>query len=484
MVNRVAGRPRSGEGLVFVMLHPAYVRNFESVLRGLGDRGLPTTVLFERRKEGDAAGLALLERLCGDYDCLRFELLMPAPNGLRGRLRVLLEAGQDYLRYFDPPYRDPARLRARAAAWLPARLERIAAAAFRRMPWARRTLTAVARSLNERLGDDVAAREELIRRRPRALVVTPMVQFESRQSDWVRAARGLGIATMLCVHSWDNLTTKGLMHSLPDRTVLWNDAQRHQAIELHGVPAGSVLVAGAWPYDHWFGWRPSRSRAELAAELGLEPGRAMILYVCSSRFIAGRERQAVTRWARALRASADPEVAGANVVVRPHPLNGDEWRDRELPGLDGVVVFPAGGADPVDPRSRSDYFDSIFHADAVVGVNTSALVESAIIDTPALALPAPEFSSSQDELPHFRDLAGEQGMLLVSGSIDEHLEQLSRALADPEAGADLRRRFVATFLRPGAGEPTERVLETLDDLLTRAPEIRPDAARHASRMRQ
>ena len=49
--------------------------------------------------------------------------------------------------------------------------------------------------------------------------------------------------------------------------------------------------------------------------------------------------------------------------------------------------------------AKTDYFDSVAHADAVVGVNTSALIESAIVDRPALAFPAPEFRSSQDELP-------------------------------------------------------------------------------------
>jgi hypothetical protein len=459
--------------VLFLVLNPAYVRNFEPVLRALGERGRQTTVVFEERKEeGDAAGLALIERLCGEYGSLRHEFLRrPAPR-LRGRLRILLEAGQDYLRYFEPPYRDPTRLRSRAAAFLPARVERIFASVLRRMPRARRALASAARRLNDRLGDEAAMRDELDRRGPEVLVVTPMVQFHSRQSDWVRAAGRLGIATMLCIHSWDNLTNKGLMHALPDRVVVWNEAQRREAIVLHGVPGESVLVAGAWPYDHWFDWRPSRSRQELLAELGLPADRATILYACSSRFIAERERPVVTRWVRALRASGDLRVASANVVVRPHPLNGGEWRDRSLDNLPGVAVFPPGGADPVDDQSRSDYFDTVAYSDAVVGVNTSALVESAIFDTPALALPGPEFNSSQDELPHFHELAGEQGALLVSESMSDHIAQLGGALADPAAGVELRRRFVETFVRArdDACSPTERVVAAVDDLLDRTPE--------------
>jgi hypothetical protein len=470
----VTRAPHSRDAVLFLMLNPAYVRNFEPVLRELGARGRRTTIVFEQRKEGgDAAGLALIERLCREYAALRYEFLYPPPLRLSGRLRMLLEAGQDYLRYFEPPFREPTRSRSRALAFLPARVERMFASVLRRMPRGRRALASAARRLNDRLGDDARIRDELERRRPEALVVTPMVQFDSRQSDWVRVAGGLGIATMLCVHSWDNLTNKGLMHALPDRMVVWNETQRREAIELHRVPAESVLVAGAWPYDHWFGWRASRSREELVAELGLPADRAMILYVCSSRFIARRERAAVTRWVRALRASDDPRLASANVVVRPHPLNGGEWPDRSLQGLPGVAVFPPGGADPVDDRSRSDYFDSIACSDAVVGVNTSALVESAIVGRPALALPAAEFRSSQDELPHFRELAGDRGMLLVSESIGDHVAQLSRVLADPTAATEHRRRFVEMFVRPGEDDssPTERVVAAVEDLLGRPPDL-------------
>jgi hypothetical protein len=456
------------DGVLFLMRNPAYVRNFASVLSTLGARGHRTTVLFEERKAGgDEAGRRLIADLCGQYDSLSYELLPRRPLGVRGLLRMALSAGQDYLRYFDLPYRDATNLRSRALAPLPRRLERGLAGVLRLSPRGRRALVSAARRVDRRLGDDPSVRRELERRRPGVLLVTPMVHLRSRQSDWVRVAGRLGIRTMLCLYSWDNLTNKGLMHAMPDRIAVWNHHQRREAVELHRAEADSILVAGAWPYDHWFDWRVSRSRAELCRELGLPEDRALILYACSSRFIAERERPAVVRWVQALRASADPHVASANVIVRPHPLHADEWKEPSLEDLPGVAVFPPGGADPVDDSARSDYFDSISHADAVVGVNTSALVESAIVDRPALALPAPEFRSTQDELPHFRQLVGEEGMLRVSPSLEGHIAQLGHVLNNGAAEAAVRRRFVETFLRPVDGEasPTERLVAAVEELL-------------------
>jgi hypothetical protein len=466
-----AGSSDSG-GVLFLMRSPAYVRNFESVLRRLAERGHAVTVLFEERKKGgDEAGLAHVARLAEQYASFHYELLPPRPLGRRGRARMALAAGQDYLRYFDEPYGDARRLRSRPLEPLPAAVERALAATLRRSSRARRALAAAARRIEARLGYDSSVRRELARRRPRVLIVTPMVQLRSRQTDWVRAARDLGIRTMLGVYSWDNLTNKGLMHALPDRIVVWNEAQRRQAIELHGAAPESIVVAGAWPYDHWFGWRPSRSRAELCRLLGLPSEHAMFLYVCSSRFIAERERRAVARWVAALRSSEHPGIATANVVVRPHPLNAGEWADPLPEDLPGVEVFPAHGADPVDDSSRSDYFDSIANADAVVGINTSALIESAIIGRPAFALPGREFRSSQEELPHFRELAGERGIVNVAVSMAEHVAQLGEVLTDSAVETARRRRFVETFIRPrgGSPSPSERVVATVEELLDGMP---------------
>jgi hypothetical protein len=446
---------------------PAHVRNFESVLESLAERGYRVTVLFEERKPGaDEPGLRFLGRLSAQHEGVRWELLPRTRSGLRGRLRMTMEAAGDYLRYFDPPYTGTNRLRSRAVAFLPTGVERALAAVLRFLPRFRRLLGSGASRAARALSDPADVRRELEARRPGAVIVTPLIQFRTRQRGWVRVARELGIGTMACAYSWDSLTNRGLMHAVPRRVVVWNDAQRTQAAKLHDIPQESIVVAGAWPYDHWFDWSPSRSREEFLEELGLSAERATILYACSSGFIARREREAVQEWVRALRSASDGRVAAANVIIRPHPLNADQWVEGPLTDLHGVVIFPPRGVDPADEPSRRDYFDSIAHADAVVGVNTSALIESAILDRPPLAFPGPRFRTSQEELPHFRLLIGESGAVKASRSMDEHLDQLGEALADPGRDAARRRRFVAEFIRPQGdrASATERLVAVVDEL--------------------
>ena len=85
--------------------------------------------------------------------------------------------------------------------------------------------------------------------RPDVLLVTPLVSFGGLQSDFVKAARALGIPSACPVFSWDNLSNKGMMHERPDRTFVWNELQRQEAIELHGVDAGTVVATGAPRFD-------------------------------------------------------------------------------------------------------------------------------------------------------------------------------------------------------------------------------------------
>jgi len=237
------------------------VRNFESVLESLAERGYRVTVLFEERKPGaDEPGLRFLGLLSAQHEGVRWELLPRTRSGLRGRLRMTMEAAGDYLRYFDPPYTGTNRLRSRAVAFLPTGVERALAAVLRFLPRFRRLLGSGASRAARALSDPADVRRELEARRPGAVIVTPLIQFRTRQRGWVRVARELGIGTMACAYSWDSLTNRGLMHAVPRRVVVWNDAQRTQAAKLHDIPQESIVVAGAWPYDHWFDWSPSRSR--------------------------------------------------------------------------------------------------------------------------------------------------------------------------------------------------------------------------------
>jgi hypothetical protein len=310
---------------------------------------------------------------------------------------------------------------------------------------ARHRSAAALRRVERGLPVPAVAVDHLRRRRPDVLLVTPLVVFRATQSEWLRAAHELGVPTVLCVHSWDNLTNKALIHGDPDLVTVWNDAQKAEAVELHGVAPERVAVVGAHPYDHWFARRPSDDAAGFRARVGLPAGGPLLLYLCSSRQIAPAEERFIVRWLDAVRRSGDPRLREAAVLVRPHPANpGDFARLRD----DRVAVWPRDGVNPIADAARQDFYDSMAHADAVVGLNTSAQIEAAILGKPVLSVLVPEFRTGQDGTLHFRHLLRENGgPVWLAPTLERHVADLTEAVAAP--GPDpAAEAFVRRFVRP------------------------------------
>ena len=155
-------------------------------------------------------------------------------------------------------------------------------------------------------------------------------------------------------------------------------------------------------------------------------------------------------WVERLRAAADLRLRELGVLVRPHPQNARHWRHFESAGLDAVAVWPRAGASPTHATSRRAYFDSIFHSSGVVGINTSAFIEAAIIRRPTFTLVSDAFRSTQDGTLHFSHLTGEdgEGPLVVAQTWDQHLAQLGETLSRPDLHDARIARFLESFVRP------------------------------------
>lgn len=429
------------------MRSPIFVRNFDAVLRELALRGHAVHVAFESDKTGQDSGQrSLISELAAGHPSITVGNA-PLASRLQSIYSGRLRGTTDYLRYLQPEYAEADALRARAraqAVWGTGVFEGL----LRRSPRARRALARSAAAM-ARLGPAPRRISRYLRaQRADVLLVSPLTHFGSPQPDYLRAARQLGLPSALALFSWDNLTNKGLMHEVPDRVIVWNELQAREAVEHHGVPPDRVDVTGAPAYDHWFHWQPSRGREPFLAGLGLDPRQPYILYVCSSSFIARDEPDWIAEWLDALRGTPGP-LADIGVIVRPHPLNTDAWRSDPLGTRPGVRVFPALGEDPKSRSARQSYFDSIHHSALVVGINTTALVESAIVGRGSYTVRTARYALTQEGTLHFHQLCERNGgPLRVADSMAEHLAQLAEGLDATTEERERLRGFVRRFVRP------------------------------------
>jgi hypothetical protein len=288
------------------------------------------------------------------------------------------------------------------------------------------------------------------------LLVTPLIDFGSYQTDYVKAAHRIGLPVAFLPFSWDNLTNRGLIRVAPDRVLVWNEHQRREAVELHGVPADRVIITGAPRFDEFFALRPSTSREEFCARIGLDASQPFILYTCSSNFVAPREVEFVRRWIAELRRSDQPALRECGVLVRPHPAHREQWTATDLSDLPGVALW----YEPSEMNADQGLYDSLYHAAAVVGLNTSAMIEAAIVGRGVYTIAAEEFAGGQGGTLHFRYLLVEHGGIVrLARTFEEHGEQLASGVAGDPATPERCRRFVESFVRPrGVARPAAPIM--------------------------
>jgi hypothetical protein len=440
----VETRPRRPLNVLFFLRTLNLDRLYEPLLTELLERGHAITIVVERERTlGRGAG-AVVARLRDGHPSFSVVPLPPLADHDRG-VRNQVRAAIDYLRYLEPLYAHADQLRARARRSAPKSVTSLE----RRLSGSttlRRRIGAALAAVERSIPVAPAARAFVAGHDPDLVLVAPLVGIGSSQADWVRIAAELGVPSVLPVASWDNLTNKGTIKLPPTSTIVWNDAQAAEARQLHGLPPESVSVVGAHPFDPWFERSPTTTADEFRARVGLPADRPFLLYVASSKFIAADETQFVREWIGRIRAAGSP-LRDVGILVRPHPLNskpGDDWSG----GAENVAVWPEVGELPTGDEERAGYFDSLSHAAAVVGINTSALIEAAIARRPSLTLAGDRFSGTQDGTLHFTHIAGEGSLLVVARSWERHLDDLADVLADPHRHQARIDRFLRGFVRP------------------------------------
>jgi hypothetical protein len=135
-------------------------------------------------------------------------------------------------------------------------------------------------------------------------------------------------------------------------------------------------------------------------------------------------------------------VRSCGILVRPHPAHLKQWK-----GVDPRFPHVALWHEKETMNADQGLYDSLHHAGAVVGLNTSAMIEAGIADKPVLTIVLDDFTGGQSGTLHFHYLrASNGGLLHEAHSLDEHVAQVALALKG--GAADQARRFVERFVRP------------------------------------
>jgi hypothetical protein len=446
--------------ILFVVNRLAHVRHFDRAVRLLADRGHDVCLASQ---DDDVELWGVLAR----QPRIR-AVAAPRNRGDDwGAAATMVRRTRDYIRYLHPRYASANLLRERAFEKMVGSVSDSAeelgpewSAFLLKVPKTdQKRLDVLLAKLETAIPNDPDIDEFLIAQRPDALVLSPMVGIGFTQADFVKSARALGIPSGMLVFSWDNLSNKGLIHEMPDRVLVWNDIQLREAVKLHKCPEDRIVITGAPRFDEFFEIQPASTRAEFCQLAGLDPARPIITYLGSSKFVAATEQAFVSRWIAELRRSGDPALAGASLLIRPHPAGEKNWHsgdsvDVRWPkvGEKATVSRPFGDDRAVvmnSPMQNADVvlYDTVFHSAAIVGLNTSAEIEAAIVGRPVFTILDSTAKGQQGTL-HFHYLLRQRGgHVELAENFEQHTTQLSEALAG-KYGRDAIDNFVCRFVRP------------------------------------
>ena len=451
-------RPPPGPGprVLFIARSIAHFSYVDSILAGLLGRGANVEIAFDTgwSKKWRRTDMRAVQEFRKTHPGLVTSWLVRRSDAHRSRIFALreLRAYRSYLtrRETTPYYVERWR-------------------GYLDQPWLKRSQSRLFRALLASPAAELALKLaeastppdpgilEFIRARdPEVILVSPLNLRFSEETDYVKAARRLGVPTALPVLSWDNLSTKSLIQIAPDRLFAWNEHHLKDATEIHGIPRERVEIAGSPFFDKWFDTAADiPTREAFCRQLGLDPDRRILLYLGSSRRIAPDEGWFVEKLLRFLRASKNEQLRGCQLLIRPHPANPKPYRN--IAG-EGVCVFPKEGELPETREGFAQMRASFTHAAAAVGINTSGMVDAVLAGLPTFSVLIPRYAHTQSEAVHFRYLQADDALYL-SDDLTGFCETLMRLFGGEDPQAENRKAFARKFARPrGLDRPAGDVI--------------------------
>jgi hypothetical protein len=229
----------------------------------------------------------------------------------------------------------------------------------------------------------------LVQRIAPELIIAPSGGYDTLVWDAMRSARATGARSLLLIHNWDNLSSKGAFAVRPDYLGVWGEQSVEQAERIHAIPRDRVAILGVPSFDHYFRHRSGSTTRPF-------PFRYALFAGCYAPF---DERDALER----LEQSIADSGLDLKIVYRPHPHRRprresdfvDESRFRHVV-VDPQVrdLYLASFEEYADRSKRPkpllpplSYYPALFeHTELVICPLSTMIVEAAIFERPVLVI--------------------------------------------------------------------------------------------------
>jgi|CXWL01.1.fsa_nt_gi hypothetical protein len=330
-----------------------------------------------------------------------------------------------------------------------------------------RTFQKTLRFIEQKIPVVARIRDHIKRHNPNLVIALPLINADSKENEYIKAALVLGIPCVYSMYSWDNIDSKATFQSRPDYNIVWNKPLAETLSKGHTVSPEKIFITGAPRFDRLVESRDEYilPREEFCRIAGINATKKYILYVGSTFLVNSEFKKAMNEDAPALEIAEallqHPNTRDVNVLVRPHPSNAGIVKNLWEQKRHNVAVYPAHGEFPDTEEKRRMFYNSLHHSIAVVGINTTAFLEASALDKPCITIVTKEFGETQ-QLPHFHHLVDGDFLETANGA-SEVVEIVKRIIDGADTHSAQRRAFVGKFLK--SPEPGKSAAEVYADLV-------------------
>ena len=295
----------------------------------------------------------------------------------------------------------------------------------------------------------------------------------------LREVNRRSIKTATAIVGWDNPSSNGLVGAHVDYVNVWSKIHAWEMNVGLDWPMDKIHVGGMPLYDNYLSGKWAASRKEYFKVHGLDPNKKLVAFVATAMNITPN-LHLVELMAEII--SSGKLVQPAQLLVRLHP---NHFRyiphyEQEREAIYAVakrypevhIVAPQALAGDLPRYSGEDFEEKgsmLAHADVVVTIYSTMVVEAAIHDKPVVSACINTPTGWKDhywiplsEVPTWPTAVrvDELGASRVAFTPEQMVDTLNLYLENPKLDTENRQRFIEqelTFLK--AGEATQKTAE-------------------------
>ncbi len=317
--------------------------------------------------------------------------------------------------------------------------------------------------------------EKFLKNEKPDLVFIPSINPADYKLLW--QAKKQGIFCVQMIKSWDNLTSKTFLATLPDYLITHNEIMKDEAVLLDDMPKERVFVSGIPQFDYLLANKEKFfiTREKFYSDLGIEASKKVILFSASGDRISPHDRDYLIMLNDAIIDGRLP--SDTHIHVRLHPkYESNLYGVEKLPHVTVERPFSYLTSNYRDwVFEESDiihWYNSILHSFVVINVASTMALDAAINDRPVISLGFDGFSTlpyNQSILryydrDHYRPVMKTNGVSLVK-SKEELFAEINHYLKDTNYKKSERAILVSQQCYKLDGRSSKRIVEFLFSFL-------------------